>query len=79
MRAAWRWLCELWPNGAPMATRVGLLNTGELVLVSPCGQAQVLSSVTTYRIRRVLGAEVPVQLELRTDPASGTPLPETFA
>lgn len=54
MKGAWQWLCGLFHAGEPVATRVGLLNTGELVLVSACGQAQVLSEGTTSTIRAVL-------------------------
>lgn len=48
------WLLQQRP--APLPTRVGLLDSGELVLLSPHDQAQVLSIATTERIRSVLAA-----------------------
>lgn len=43
-------------NAPPQPTRVGVLNTGELVLVDQHGQAQVISADTTQVIRAVLAA-----------------------
>lgn len=43
-------------TAAPQATRVGLLNTGELVLVDNFGHAQILSVQTTDVVRVVVTA-----------------------
>lgn len=43
-------------TAAPQATRVGLLNTGELVLVDNFGHAQILSVQTTDVVRVVVAA-----------------------
>lgn len=40
--------------GTAQPTRVGMLNTGELILVGACGQAQVITAATTARIREQL-------------------------
>lgn len=47
---------SLWLTGThqQQPTRVGVLNTGELILVAADGQAQVLSEATTARIRAQL-------------------------
>lgn len=42
------------PPARRQATRVGLLNTGELVLVDATGAAQVVSAPTTNLIREQL-------------------------
>jgi len=73
--AAWRWFCGLFHAGEPVATRVGLLNTGELVLVSPCGQAQVLTEATTGVIRLVLETPNVTHLEARLCRSLEQPLP----
>lgn len=40
------------------ATRVGVLDSGELILVDDTGRSQVLSASTTQAIRQVLDQEV---------------------
>lgn len=47
------WLKSL--TDPPGPTRVGVLNTGELILVNSTGHAQVLQASTTDLIRDVLG------------------------
>lgn len=47
------WACA---TATPQATRVGLLNTGELVLVDSFGHAQILGPQTTDILRDVLAA-----------------------
>ncbi len=47
--------CGLWAPSGP--TRVGLLNTGELVLISGHGNAQVFNATTTDLMRDVLDAD----------------------
>lgn len=51
-------LHSLWTQAtaAPLATRVGLLNTGELVLVDSLGHAQILGAQTTDVVRDILDA-----------------------
>lgn len=56
MSAVWQWFCGLFNAGAQQPLRVGLLNTGELVLVTGCGQVQVLSVATTQTIVDVMYA-----------------------
>lgn len=46
------WLCSLAKPPGP--TRVGVLNTGELILVNGAGHVQVLLPETTDLIRDVL-------------------------
>lgn len=67
MSALWRWLCDLFGPQKAQQTRVGLLNTGELVLVSACGQAQVLNAHTSRLIGETLGCLPTSTLELRAD------------
>lgn len=43
-------------TATPQATRVGLLNTGELVLVDSFGHAQILGAQTTDVVRDTLAA-----------------------
>lgn len=43
-----------WVRAQRLPVRVGLLNTGELILVDGCDQAQVLSAPTTALIREQL-------------------------
>lgn len=59
MSGALGYLRGLFGANQPMATRVGLLNTGELVLVSAADQAQVLSADTTRVICKVLTGSKP--------------------
>ena len=65
-------LQALWASATatPQATRVGLLNTGELVLVDSLGHAQILSAQTTDVVRvtvlaRPLGGD-PVHLAVHS-------------
>lgn len=44
---------------AQRPTRVGLLNTGELVLIDPAGYTQVISVATVEAIRNTLRTQPP--------------------
>jgi len=55
MASAWAGLVALATKpAAPAPIRVGVLNTGELVLVDASDRAQVLSAGTTARVRDAL-------------------------
>lgn len=54
------WIASLWAcvHAPQRAVRVGLLDSGELVLVDGSGIAQVFSATTTRTVARVLAEQM---------------------
>lgn len=57
------WIAALWARlyAPPRPTRVGLLDSGELVLVAGNGIAQIFSVPTTQTVVRVLATQMKEQ------------------
>lgn len=54
------WLNRTFPGAYSSPTRVGLLDTGELVLMDALGRAQVISPATVQLIRVTLEKAPPI-------------------